>query len=74
MSLQEHKKCTNLERNMEEVYKELCQLREQQQISDGGTMNQCTQTSNQMTVFHVNFSVQKAVQNHPIRIQMSWRH
>ena len=30
---------------MEEANKELCHLRQQQQTSDGGTMNQCTQTS-----------------------------
>ena len=35
---------------MEEANKELCQLRQQQQTSDGSTMNQCTQLANQMTV------------------------
>jgi len=42
--VQEHKKCTDLERNMEEVNKELFRLRQQQHTSGGNTTNQYTQT------------------------------
>jgi len=44
LPLQEHKKCTNLERNIEEANKELHQLR-QHHTNGGSTTNQCTQTS-----------------------------